>query len=234
MLTVDYDTLGLNLGERVLDLGCGGGRHVFESLRRGATVVALDYSFEELRNVMATEAVLMDEGVDVRGGVVRGDALGLPFADASFDRVIAAEVLEHIPADGQAMSELARVLRPGGVIAVTVPRFGPELINWSLSDAYHAVEGGHIRIYRRSQLVQRLNRAGLRPFASHHAHGLHSPYWWLKCLVGVKRDHHRLVQAYHRLLVWDITDAPAVTRLADRVLSPLMGKSFVIYLKKAA
>ena len=87
----------------------------------------------------------------------------LPFADGAFDRVIAAEVLEHIPDDNRAMAELARVLRPGGTMAVTVPRFGPELVNWALSDEYHDIPGGHVRIYRRSLLIDRLRRAGLRP-----------------------------------------------------------------------
>src|SRR6202021_2633687 len=81
-----------------------------------------------------------------------GDALRLPFPSGSFDRVIAAEVLEHIPDDRRALAELARVLRPGGTIAVTVPRWYPELINWVLSDDYHLVPGGHVRIYRRSEL----------------------------------------------------------------------------------
>ena len=88
-------------------------------------------------------------------------------------------------------------------------------------------------MYRRSTLLERLSDAGLRPFDSHHAHGLHSPYWWLKCAVGPKNDDHRMVKAYHRLLVWDIVKGPRTTRIAERILSPLMGKSFVVYLKKA-
>ncbi|HTZ08241.1 MAG TPA: methyltransferase domain-containing protein, partial [Acidimicrobiales bacterium] len=143
-----------------------------------------------------------------------------------------AEVLEHIPEDDTAMSELSRVLRPGGTMAVTVPRFGPEVVNWALSNDYHDVPGGHVRIYRRSTLVERLRRAGLRPVGSHHAHALHSPYWWLKCLVGPRRNEQPLVKAYHRLLVWDITRAPWLTRVADRVLNPVLGKSLVLYLEK--
>jgi len=117
-------------------------------------------------------------------------------------------------------------------MAVTVPRFGPELVNWSLSDRYHSVEGGHVRIYRRSQLIDRLNAAGLEATGVDYTHGLHSPYWWLKCLVGVERSAHPLVAAYHRLLVWDIEKAPSLTRMADRVLNPLIGKSMVVYLER--
>ena len=234
MLTVDYGQLGVRPGERLLDLGCGGGRHAFQAVRMGARVVALDAAAAEVSQVRDTIGAMLDAGevaAEDEAGVVQGDALRLPFADASFDRVIASEVLEHIPEDDAAMAELSRVLRPGGTMAVTVPRFGPEAVNWALSNDYHDVPGGHVRIYRRSTLMARLRTAGLRPFGSHHAHALHSPYWWLRCLVGPRRDHV-LVRAYHQVLVWDITRAPLLTRVADRVLNPVLGKSLVVYLEK--
>jgi hypothetical protein len=117
---------------------------------------------------------------------------------------------------------------------VTVPRCGPEVVNWLLSDEYHNVPGGHIRIYRRAELRRRVSAAGLRPTGGHHTHGLHSPYWWLKCLVGTTNDTNRAVSAFHRLLVWDIEKRPLVTRTLERVLSPLMGKSLVLYFEKPA
>lgn len=237
MLSVDYDRLGLRAGERLLDLGCGGGRHAYEAMRRGARVTALDASEAELKDVstLMGELTRHDDGAkDGTGAVVCADALSIPFRDGTFDRVIAAEVLEHVPGDQVAMAELARVLRPGGSLAVTVPRFGPEAVNWALSDAYHSVEGGHVRIYRRSSLLGRLRRVGLSIRGSHHAHALHSPYWWLRCAVGVDRDQHPLVRAYHRLLVWDIVRAPFLTRAADRLLNPLLGKSLVLYLDRPA
>ena len=143
-------------------------------------------------------------------------------------------MLEHIPDDVAAMCELARVLKPGGAMAVTVPRCAPEAVNWALSDEYHDTPGGHVRIYRRSTLERRLGSAGLVPTGHHHAHGLHSPYWWLRCLVGPSNDAHPAVKAYHQILVWDIVKGPFVTRTADRVLSPLIGKSLVVYLTKPA
>jgi SAM-dependent methyltransferase len=236
LLTVDYDRLGVRPGDTLLDLGCGFGRHAFAAARRGAEVVALDAGSEEVAGVRDTFGAMVDagelDGESARAAAVQGDALRLPFPDGAFDRVIASEVLEHIPDDVAAMTELARVLRPGGTMAVTVPRCGPELVNWVLSDAYHDVPGGHVRIYRRSTLRTRLSSAGLVTVGSHHAHGLHSPYWWLRCLVGPTNDSNPAVAAYHRLLVWDIVKAPKATRLADAVLNPLIGKSLVVYLRK--
>ncbi len=235
MLTVDYRRLGVRPGDRLLDLGCGFGRHAFEAARRGAAVVALDAGPDEVAQVRATLGAMVDAGelaADHPASAVQGDALSLPFVDATFDRVIASEVLEHIPDDSAAMRELARVLRPGGTMAVTVPRCLPEAVNWALSDEYHDTPGGHVRIYRRSTLERRLAMAGLEPTGHHHAHGLHAPYWWLRCLVGPSNESHPAVAAYHRLLVWDIVKAPRVTRTADRMLNPLIGKSLVVYLHK--
>jgi SAM-dependent methyltransferase len=239
VLTVRYQRLGLRPGDRLLDLGCGGGRHAYEAMRRGATVTAVDTDEAEIKDVGAMMNVLHSDDDACRQHGGRGtagvaDARRLPFPDAAFDRVIAAEVLEHIPDDTAAMTELARVLRPGGTMAVTVPRWGPEAVNWALSAAYHNTSGGHVRIYRRRQLCGRLAATGLRPYLAHHAHALHSPYWWLRCAVGVGNDQHPLVRAVHRVLVWDITAASPLTRVPDRLLNPLIGKSLVVYLRKPA
>jgi SAM-dependent methyltransferase len=235
VLTVDFDRFPVGPGDRVLDMGCGGGRHAFALYRRGADVVALDMDPAELKDVAGMFAAMRQEDEVPAGAsasAVRGNAYALPFDDDSFDRIIAAEVLEHLPDDERAMAELARVLKPGGQVAVTVPRWGPEKLCWALSDAYHEVEGGHVRIYRGSQLLERLTAAGLEPTGDHHAHGLHAPYWWLKCAVGVDDTDNPLVRAYHRLLVWDMMSAPTLTRVAERLLNPVIGKSLVVYLRK--
>jgi len=241
LLTVDYDQLDLRPGMTVLDLGCGEGRHAFEAYRRGADVVAVDWGVAEVETTKrwlgaiaeAGEAGRAADGTAARFEVVRGDLLHLPFPDASFDRVMASEVLEHIPDDVTAMAEIFRVLRPGGRAVTTVPRYGPERICWALSDEYHANEGGHIRIYTAPVVRTRLASVGLTPGDSHHAHSLHAPYWWLKCAIGVNRDS-ALVRAYHRLLVWDLTERPWLTRTAERLLDPFLGKSLVVYADKPA
>ena len=239
MLTVDYDRLGLQPGELVLDLGCGFGRHAYEVLRRGAGVVACDMAIPELREVRATYAAMVDDGeiaADARATASAGDATRLPFPDNTFDRIIASEVLEHVPDDHAAMAELTRVLKPGGVLAATVPAFLPERICWALSDDYHAPAevGGHVRIYTRAELEVKMEIAGMEPIDYHRAHALHSPYWWLKCAVGTKNDDNPMVKAYLKFLTWDIVEQPAVTRIAERVLSPVLGKSAILYARKPA
>ena len=234
MLTIRFDRLDLRPGDRVLDVGAGFGRHVFECARRGADVVALDYAEDEVVETRATLGAMVAAGeIDIERfhGVLRGDATRLPFADASFDKVITSEVLEHVQDDVAAIAEMIRVLRPGGTFAATVPAWGPEKVNWMLSDEYHApaAVGGHVRIYSKTELAAKLRAAGLVLAGTHRAHALHSPYWWLKCAVGPRNDDHPLVTRYRQFLEWDIIEQPTSTRIADRVLSPVLGKSIVFY-----
>ncbi len=234
MITVDFDTFTVDPGMSVLDVGCGQGRHAFEAYRRGARVTAFDLNETDLADVKSMFVAMELEGEAPDGasaGVQHGDVREMPFETGSFDRVIASEILEHIPDDEAAMAEIARVTRPGGLVAVTVPRWWPEQICWKLSDSYHQVEGGHVRIYKGTELIERLQKAGLEVIGQHHAHALHAPYWWLKCAVGPDRDV-AATRAYHRMLVWDMMKAPFVTRFGEQALDPVLGKSLVVYLKK--
>ena len=237
MLTVDYDKLGLRAGDLLLDLGCGYGRHAYEAFRRGARVVACDMSTPELSQVRALFEAMVLEGEAPAGGMadcVTGDATKLPYPDNTFDHIIASEVMEHIPDDVGALDELFRVLKPGGTLAVTIPAWMPEKICWAITDEYYAPksEGGHVRIYTESRMRSLMRGAGLEPGAAHLAHALHTPYWWLKCVVGPRNDDFPLVKLYNRVLVWDIAKAPFVTRFSERLLNPVLGKSLVVYARK--
>jgi SAM-dependent methyltransferase len=235
VLTIDFDRIGVGPGTRVIDVGCGAGRHSFEAYRRGADVVAFDQDAGELDNVETLLRAMAETGeapASARAETVTGDALALPYPDGTFDCVIASEILEHLPSDGAAIDELIRVLKPAGALVVTVPRWLPERVCWLLSDEYHSNEGGHVRIYRASELRARISGAGMAFNHTHFAHGLHTPFWWLKCLIGVSKPSHPAVTAYHRLLVWDIMRRPRLTRWAESALNPLVGKSVALYFEK--
>jgi SAM-dependent methyltransferase len=235
VLTVDFDKLGIGPSTRVIDVGCGAGRHTFEAYRRGADVVAFDQDVAELEKVNEVLRAMAEKGEAPRSATaetVSGDALRLPYADQTFDVVIASEILEHIPHDDTAIAELIRVLKVGGTLAVTVPRWLPEQVCWLLSDEYHSNDGGHVRIYRASKLSAKIAARGMVLTHRHHAHALHSPFWWLKCAVGVSHPEHPLVSAYHKLLVWDLMQRPRVTRFAEAALNPVVGKSVALYFAK--
>ena len=240
MLTVDYERLGVRPGERLLDLGCGFGRHSYEALKRGAEVIACDLARPEVEQVRNLARVLVSAGEigeTALAAPVQANALSLPFDDESFDKVIASEVLEHIDDDESAFAELARVLRPGGRLAVTIPSWLAETVCWKLSSDYHApaVPGGHVRVYRLPEVRRKLSAAGLSAGRHHRAHALHTPFWWLRCAVGPNRpvDDNRLVAGYQRLLEWDIIKQPRLTVTAERLLNPLLGKSLVVYADKS-
>jgi len=235
MQTIDLTLFGLKDGQRLLDLGCGTGRHVHAAYYTARChVVGVDLSEEDLTTALKgfEEAPDLDPDSGRSFSLAVGTALDLPFPDNSFDKIICSEVLEHIPDYMQALGEIRRCLKPDGTLAISVPRYWPERICWMLSDDYHNEPGGHVRIFREKVLRSSVEQRGFTCFAKHYAHGLHSPYWWLKCAVGVKNDQNPLVRLYHRFLVWDILDRPRLTRVLESIAAPLMGKSVVFYFTK--
>ncbi len=130
MLTVEFDLLGVREGDLMLDAGCGEGRHSFECIARGARVCSMDMDMESLRKARYTLAYMKTSRQAHRNGAYLcqiGDALNLPFRGGTFDRIICSEVMEHVSDDYRACGELARVLKKGGRIAITVPTFISEL-----------------------------------------------------------------------------------------------------------
>jgi SAM-dependent methyltransferase len=235
MLTVDLRSLNLKNGDHVLDLGCGEGRHL-HAMYYDAKVhaVGVDLSFDDVVKTRQGFERYPDtsENEGQAFSLTVANALTLPFADDAFDKIVCSEVLEHIPDYKSALNEIERILKPGGVLAVSVPRYWPEWLCWRLSPEYHNTPGGHVRIFRSYELKSDVVQTGLEHFRSHWAHGLHSPYWWLKCIVWEKRDTWPPIKLYHRFLVWDLMKRPLLTRMLEKIADPLMGKSVVLYFSK--
>ncbi|MCL6416515.1 methyltransferase domain-containing protein [Aestuariirhabdus sp. Z084] len=236
MLTVDFSALDLRPGDRVLDLGCGEGRHSIGAYHEALVdVVGVDLNLADLRAAQEKhESFPVENSQQRHCHFVCSDALNLPFADNSFDHVICSEVLEHIPDYQGVLQEINRVLRPDGLLVVSVPRAWPERICWRLSREYHQVEGGHIRIFDSGKLKADIELLGLHCYRRHWAHALHAPFWWLKCLFWDAQETNWLIRQYHRLLVWDLMQRPWLTRTLETLLNPLLGKSVVIYFKRSA
>ncbi len=235
MITVDFKKLAIQPGYRVLDIGCGPGRHTCAAYtHKDIFAVGADLCFsdvEKARQRLQYHDELGEHGGG-RWGLSVADVTRLPFTDNAFDLVICSEVMEHIPEHEKAAKEIIRVLKPGRHLAVSVPRFFPERICWALSDEYHQANQGHIRIYKKKEIIALVEQAGVVHWGTGYAHSLHSPYWWLKCLVGPTRSDSSAVNLYHRFLTWEMMKKPRLIKFLDRLLNPLMGKSLVLYFKK--
>ncbi|MCF6239888.1 MAG: class I SAM-dependent methyltransferase [Bacteroidales bacterium] len=235
MITIDFQNLSIRPNDLILDIGCGEGRHTISAGQKQGTIcVGADFGFENLvetKKKLAFHNAIDDlncKSIDLSCM----DITTLPFKDNSFDVVICSEVLEHIPDDNQALSELARIVKPGKTLAISVPRYWPEKICWMLSDEYFNANMGHVRIYKKNPLIRCVESFGFSHFHSHHAHSIHAPYWWLKCFFGPNRIDARLVNLYHRILVWDLMKQPQLTSFIDKLFNPILGKSLVLYFIK--
>ncbi len=234
MLTARIEMLRLSAGDRVLDIGCGEGRHC-HGVQLLSEAQAIGVDLHEPSLALARERAQDIAGKGPVPQFLAGDASALPFDDKSFDAAICSEVLEHVPDMAAVVSEAARVLKPGAVFAVTVPRAWTERICWKLASGpggYSDQPGGHIRIINPEDLRSMVQAAGFRFRSSHHAHALHTPYWWLQTAFWSRRDDHPAVRAWHRLLVWDMMKRPFLTRTLERLLDPIMGKSLIMYFER--
>jgi ubiquinone/menaquinone biosynthesis C-methylase UbiE len=146
-------------GDRVLDVGCGEGRFASELLRAGMSVLGIDVAEEPLRR-----AHERDPALDLR--LVDGDE-SWPIGDASFDAVWAGETIEHVLDTAGWLSEVRRVLRPGGRLLLSTPAHGRlRVLGLALSrrafEAHFDPRADHLRFYTRAGLTRLLGEFGFQ------------------------------------------------------------------------
>ena len=203
-----FEDLDPRPGERILDCGCGVGFHLLLlKALRGVAAQGIDADVRRLG-----KARLGAERPQVAGAALPR----LPFRDGTFDKVLASEVLEHLPDDRAALAELLRVLKPGGILALSVPHsrypFWWDPINriWAALGGQPIRTGplvgiwtGHERLYLPDELSGRVSEAGFRvercvsatahafPFSHFLLYGIGKPLLergWLPASVAAGAD----------------------------------------------
>ncbi len=153
--------------------------------------------------------------LDPRGlrapGAVCGSVLDLPFADGSFDVVSAFDVIEHCDPEERAVSELVRVLAPGGRLLVSVPAY-----QWAWSD--HDVANGHHRRYTRRRAVAALGGSGL--VVERATYGFAGVFPLFAGERLARRLRHRLRRSRPAGPA-DVVDVPQVSARLERLLMGL-------------
>ena len=139
----------LGAGRRVIDVGCGPGRALLLLEEIGIRAIACDLSAVSLR--MAARRA-------PRGHFVQASALALPVHDATVDAAICEGVLHHTPSAGEGFRELVRVLRPGGVMFVSIYK------RWRYYRLLYGTVGRMIRVLHRSAIGRRVVELTMLPF----------------------------------------------------------------------
>ncbi len=160
-------------GTRLLDAGCGTGRNLQELGAAGARPVGVDVSFRAL-------ALARERGSPGRPLLVRASVEALPFRARTFDGVLSRDVLYMVARENTAAFELARVLAPGGVIAISSPAFP------ALAGAHDRAVGG-LRRHTAPRLAALLMDAGLRVHRTTYANFfLAAPIFFLRKVTGAR------------------------------------------------
>jgi SAM-dependent methyltransferase len=223
----------LQPGDRVLDLGCGSGRHTLEASRFPVRVVGLDFSRDDINAARFMYADLVRKG-EASGHVdfIVGDAQNLPFRDGAFDKSICTEVFEHIPDDRRGIAEFERVTKPGADVAVSVPNYWPETIFWTLSWEYWHTPGGHVRRYRPGEMWRILEGQNFEIHFQRNRHAFQAFYWFLRCLFGTNNENFLPVRTFFRFINWYHGRRLKLLERVEATANLIAGKDMILYGRK--
>jgi len=231
--TINFEKLKLNEGERLLDMGCGLGRHSLLAFRDySVDVYGVDLGFEDIAEAQNRVPDMQANTCKGQINFTQANGYKLPFLDGSFDKVLCSEVLEHVPDYPALIAELVRVLKPGGRLALSVPKYLPEKLCWLLSEEYPEL-AGHVRIFSGNELPETVCALGLTLSEQHSAHAIHSPYWWMRSAFFKSGQDFAPVKTYHKFMDWHLFKAPSWTQRLEGFFNPIFGKSNVYYFDKA-
>ena len=233
MLTFDFNRININPIGTMLDLGCGEGRHIFGVMEKFPDLkcIGLDPHIESLDK--ASEGLKFLESIsNTKTNFLSGSAYSLPFSDDSFDLVVCSEVLEHLHDYKDAIKEINRVLKPGGQFLASVPAEFPEKICWLLSEAYQNQPGGHLRIFKKNELIKEIAEHNFTFESSQRFHSIHSAYWWLRCLFWKSQESNIIIKGYKKILERHILKKPFFLDSLDKIFNPILGKSIAFYFVK--
>ncbi|MDY6933142.1 MAG: class I SAM-dependent methyltransferase [Spirochaetota bacterium] len=233
MLTVDFDIFDVNVGDVILDAGCGEGRHSIECVLQGANVYSMDLDLASLRKARYTLTHINEKDRKSDGGrfqVHIGNALDLPFKEKTFDRIICSEVMEHVTDDDLACKELVRTLKNGGKIVITVPTTFSEYLYGLITDEYFTSPGGHIRKYLPGKLIKIMKNNNLEIYNIRFKHSFHAIYWLIRCVVGLHLEDHVITKTYKNFLV--LTMQSNLMKKIESFFDFFFPKSMVVYAYK--
>lgn len=234
IVSVDFRRhLPIEKGDLVLDVGCGQGRHTSEICLWDCRIIGTDVNRDDLKvaKYLVSFKLWAHQAVGI-GDFAASDAQRLPFKDGVFDKVVCTEVLEHVPDHRAALSELIRVLKPGGLLAVSVPAYIPEALYWRISWDYAHSPGGHVRVFRPGEMERNLLGHGVDVYAQRRRHSVQAFYYLIRCTFGLRNESFIVTRALGKLIQLHHDLRPRPLEYLEAFTDVVFGKDLVFYARK--